>query len=246
MEFVNRGRWAGLPLLVVLMAGCGWKDLVGSGNLIEEERTTPDFVALEVEDGLTTTTVVDPTKPKTVRVLGDDNLVGRVHTNVTGGTLRVFFENDGIDGGWSSHNPLRLEVTVPTLESFKCSGGCTGELSGTVSSSSFAIESSGGAKVKATGLAVDTLSLEASGGGELFLEGQATRVTSEISGASTLKGRGLATREATLESSGGGSTELRVSDTLSVKASGGATLNIIGHPTVLSKDLSGDSSLTFE
>jgi hypothetical protein len=232
--------------LLVALAGCGWPEVVGSGHVITDERQTSSFSALEVSDGIDATVVVDATQPMEVRVVGDDNLVERVRTlSSEDGTLRVDFRDEHL-GGWNSPNPLRVEVTVPQLESLSRSGGGTVDLRGDITSPSFQLSASGGGTVKVQGLASQELSVELSGGVLAILSGQANRATSAISGGSELSARGLSVQEASLDSSGGGSTVLQVSDSLRVSASGGAEVRIIGRPSVLSKNLSGGASLTFE
>jgi hypothetical protein len=246
MDCVHRWRWVGISLLVALVAGCGWPDVIGSGQVVTEERQLYDFVALEVSDGIDATVVVDTTQPAQLRVVGDDNLVARVQTELVGAdTLSVHFLREDT-GGWSSSNPLRVEMTVPLLDSLSRSGGGTVDLTGNVSPSFFLLSASGGGIVKARGLSSQTLRVETSGGANVTLEGQATQVTSSSSGGGVLNARELSVQEASLSSSGGNHAVMRVSDTLRVSASGGAEVHIIGQPQVLSRELSGGSSLKFE
>jgi hypothetical protein len=245
MDCVDRWHWAGISLLVALTTGCGWPEVVGSGHVVTEERQLSDFMALDVSDGLETTVVVDETQPTQVRVTGDDNLVEQIQTEqAEAGTLSVHFRDHV--GGWSSPNPLRVEMTVPRLASILSSGGGTIDLGGTVSVDSLQITASGGGTVRARGLATQSLDLTMSGGGDVTLAGQSYRVTSALSGGSVLHARDLYTRDASLNSSGGGVITLRVSDTLRVLASGGAEVHIVGHPSISSEALSGGSTLTFE
>ncbi len=236
-----------MSLLVVALLGCGLGPQVqGSGQQVQEERQPPEFVSLEVNDGIEAMVVVDPGQPRKVRVVGDDNLVALMRTEVEGArTLHVYFRQEEV-GGWSSRNPLRVEVTVPSLEALSRSGGGTVEVSGAVNPASFSLEASGGGTVKVSGLATESFSMEVSGGADVSLVGSATRVTSNLSGGSRLRAREFSIQEATLSSSGGGSTEVRVSDSLRVTASGGGAVRIIGRPTVVAKELSGGSTLDFE
>jgi hypothetical protein len=246
MECVHRWRWVGISLLVALVAGCGWPDVVGSGHVVTEERQLSDVVALEVSDGIAATVVVDETQPAQLRLVGDDNLVALVQTEQTGaGALSVFFRREDT-GGWSSPNPLRVELTVPRLDSLSRSGGGTVDLSGNVSDSFSLLSASGGGILRARGLSSQTLRVQTSGGADVTLAGQAAQVTISSSGGGMLRARELSVQEASLSSSGGNHTVMRVSDTLRVSASGGAELHIIGQPRVLSRALSGDSSLQFE
>lgn len=247
MKSGARGPWVGMSLLVVALSGC-WlgPQVQGSGQLVQEERQLPGFVALEVNDGIEASVVVDPSQPQKVRLVGDDNLVALMRTELEGArTLRVYFRQEEA-WGWNSRNPLRVEVTVPSLEALSRSGGGRVEVSGDVSPASFSLEASGGGTVKVSGLATGSFSMEVSGGADVTLAGSATQVTSDMSGGSSLRARELSARDATLTSSGGGSTEIRVSESLRVAASGGGVVRIIGRPTVLGEDLSGGSTLDFE
>jgi hypothetical protein len=245
MEAKPLGRGLRMSLLVVLLAGCG-PAVHGSGDVVEVERETPAFTAVELEDGIAATVVVDPTQPRRVRLVGDDNLVEKLRTEVGpgGDTLHVHFPEDEV-GSWHSDNALRAEVTVPELESFIVSGGGIVDLSGTLDAAAFQLDASGASQIWARGLNTDSLNVEASGGSFVTLEGFARKVTSNLSGGSQLHGRKLGTHEAELSCSGGGTVELQVADTLSVDASGGSTFIIIGRPTVRSEELSGGSTLNF-
>ena len=242
----HRGHWLGMSLVIVLLAGCD-PDLAGSGNIIEEERQTPDFVELELDDGITATIVVDPTQPRKVRLIGDDNLVEELRTEVVNGdsTLRIHFPTEEV-GDWISDHPLRAEVTVPTLKALSAASGSEVDLSGTLTSTTFSLEASGGTRVRARGLDMEALELEVSGGAEVTLQGYAHDVTSTLSGGSKLLARQLSSREASMTASGGSTIEQQVSDYLSVTASGGSQVAIIGRPTVRAENLSGGSSLRFE
>jgi hypothetical protein len=246
MDAKHRGHWLGMSLLVVLLTGCG-PDLTGSGHVIEEERQTPYFAAIALDDGIGATIVVDPSQPAKVRLVGDDNLVERLRTEVStdDNTLHIHFPHDEV-GGWHSDNPLRAEVTVPELESLASSAGSSVDVSGTVGATTFSLEASGGSQVRLRGLDTESLTLVQSGGADVTLEGYAHQLTSTLSGGSRLRARQLSTEEAALTSSGGSTTDLQVSDFLNVTASGGSTVTIIGRPTVRSEDLSGGSTLRFE
>ncbi|MFP2910931.1 head GIN domain-containing protein [Pyxidicoccus sp. 3LFB2] len=247
MRIANQGLWLGFTLLAAVLSGCMDGPYVeGSGRLIEEERPVADFVKLEVEDGIEARVRVEPGQPAKLRVTGDDNLVELVRTEGFGGNrLRVSFREHAV-GDWDSHNPLRVELTVPRLESVVRSGGGTMDVAGTVDAESFEVDVSGGSRLRVSGLDTARLEVEMSGGSQVILEGEATHVTSTHSGGSVLHGRELSAREAHLTSSGGSVVSMRVSDALEVTASGGGRVNIIGQPAVRSKELSGGATLTFE
>ncbi|WP_342381646.1 DUF2807 domain-containing protein [Myxococcus stipitatus] len=240
------GAQVGLVLLAASVAGCQGPHVSGSGRQIEEERTTPAFTRLAIEDGIGAYIEVDPDKPQSVRLVGDDNLVALMRTEHSGSRLQVHFPDHEIDS-WDSPNPLRVDIVVPSLEALERSGGgALVDVSGTVDAEVFELSSSGGGQIRIRGLRSESLEVSLSGSSNVILEGVVSRMEASLSGASRVTGRELAIRDATLNTSGGGQVVLRVSQTLRVSASGGGRLQIIGHPEVLERDLSGGSTLTFE
>ncbi|WP_414114848.1 head GIN domain-containing protein [Corallococcus macrosporus] len=237
----------GTALLAVALAACSTGPFVdGNGQRTESERNTPAFEEVHVGDGVEATVVVEPDQPARVIVEGDSNLVELLRTEVKpGARLGVYFREEDV-GHWESVHPLRVRITVPTLKSFRRSGGGASDLSGRIDVPAFLLTASGGGTIRARGFVTERLTLETSGGTETTLEGQATRLDSEMSGGGRLFATGLQTRDARLESSGGGTSEVQVSDTLRVEASGGADIRIIGAPTVVDRDLSGGSRLHFD
>ncbi|MCK8503143.1 MULTISPECIES: head GIN domain-containing protein [Myxococcus] len=247
MRLGAREQGAGLALLAAAwLSGCGFgHHLEGSGHSIEESRTTPVFDRLEVEDGIPAHVQVDPTRPHSVLIIGDDNLVARMRTDHDGDRLRVHFGGHG-SVGWDSPNPLRVEVVVPSLEALERSGGGRTDVTGHVDANHFSVSASGGGAVLVRELRAESVALSLSGGAYALLEGEARRMRLDLSGGSEVYAAKLASREAALESSGGGMASLRVSDTLRVSASGGSHVRVFGRPEMLKEDLSGGSSLTFE
>ncbi|MCP3065037.1 DUF2807 domain-containing protein [Myxococcus sp. K38C18041901] len=245
MRLGAREQGAGLALLAAAwLSGCG-QHLEGSGHSVEESRTMPVFDRLDVEDGIPARVLVDPTRPHSVLLIGDDNLVAHMRTDHAGDRLRVHFGEHGAVS-WDSPNPLHVEVVVPSLEALERSGDGLMDVSGVVDANHFTVSGSGGGSVRVRGLRADVVTLSLSGGSHATLEGETRQVRMDLSGGSEVYAGGLASREARLESSGGGAAALRVSDTLRVSASGGSRVRVLGRPEVLEKKLSGGSSLTFE
>ncbi|WP_338866675.1 head GIN domain-containing protein [Myxococcus stipitatus] len=240
------GAQVGLVLLAASVAGCEGPHVSGSGRQVEVVRPTPVFDRLELEDGIGASIEVDPDKPHSVRIVGDDNLVALMRTEHSGSRLKVHFADNEVDS-WDSPNALRVDIVVPRLEALERSGGgALVDVRGKVDAEVFSLSASGGGYVRLRGLRTDVLEVSLSGSSSIVLEGEASQVKASLSGASRLSGSELASREATLNTSGGGNVVVKVSRALRVSASGGGRLQIIGHPEVLERDLSGGSTLSFE
>lgn len=140
-----------------MLLACG---PAGSGNVVSEPRDVETFTGIEVSGGIDLVLVVDPDAPVSVTVIHDDNLLERILTEVSGGTLEISRRGGlGIlgDGG-------RVEVTTPVLETLGASGGS--DVTGSGSLDELELGASGGSDVDLTDLTVASMTIDVSGGSD--------------------------------------------------------------------------------
>jgi hypothetical protein len=107
----------------------------GSGVLVTDRRELAPFARVELAGA--NTVVVDVGAPQSVAVTGDDNLVGRVTTDVRSG--RLVIDNTG---NFTTQAPMRVEVSVPSLDGVELGGAGTVTVEG-VTSADFSAELAG-------------------------------------------------------------------------------------------------------
>lgn len=188
----------------------------GSGVTASETRTLPAFTAVDLAG--TNEMTVQVGEPQQVLVRADDNLLDRVVTQVRAGVLVV---SDG--GAFTTHSPMSVIVTVPSLRSATLSG--TGQLD-------------------VTGVAATTFTALLPGTGTLIVSGRAERVDASVSGDGALTLESLLARDATVAVGGTGSATIHVTGSLDATVSGTGAIIYTGHPASVTKNITGEGSIT--
>ena len=184
--------------------------LQGSGRVISEIREISDFSALEVHGAFTVELTTGKKVGCTIR--GDDNIVKIVHTDVSGGRLRVFTTQSYI-----SNSILHLLLTVPSLKE---------------------ITTSGANLVHAVIIKENTLSLHMDGSSTFAVEGQALQLNSVLAGGATLNADRLVAERVNIEITGTGDANVHATGTLNVVINGVGSVRYLGKP-VITRDIRG-------
>ena len=149
---------AWIAFLSLVVSGCG---TVGSGDVVTENRPVGAFDSLEISEGINVELLVDPGATPSVSVMFDDNLQGKVLTEVRGSTLVIEF-----DGSVSIVGSGRLvRVVVDALDSIEISGGAN--LDGTGTATSYRLSASGGANADLARLETGSVEVDVSGGADV-------------------------------------------------------------------------------
>ncbi|MFH2055645.1 MAG: head GIN domain-containing protein [bacterium] len=197
--------------------------LTGSGVLTTVERTLPTFhsVALITVGNV----ILTSGNQQSVEITIDDNLLEYLETEVSGGELRVKFD-DAVD---PQDFELRVEITMTDLQSISLVGV------GTISSlNMFTVDS---VYVSLTGvgtvnLEVDTDKLVSvmTGVGTIALSGEAENMMVTHSGVGHLAAFGLKAGSARITQTGVGDSEVYVEDHLDVTITGAGSVYYKGSP----------------
>ncbi|MGE0044616.1 MAG: head GIN domain-containing protein [Hyphomonadaceae bacterium] len=148
-----------------------------------------------------------PGETHSVRLEGTQRNLDRTRVDVRNGVLRIsqrcnFFCN-------SIGTLATINVTAPALSR---------------------AEASMGVDVRASGIAAERFTAEASMGGELRLEGECGDLRAEASMGGMLEATGLRCRTASADASMGGSVEISASQSVNAEASMGGEVEVAGGP----------------
>jgi hypothetical protein len=172
--------------------------------LVTDRRELAPFARVELAGA--NTVVVNVGAPQSVAVTGDDNLVGRVTTDVRSG--RLVIDNTG---NFTTQAPMRVEVSVPSVDGVELGGAGTVTVEG-VTSADF--------------------SAELAGEGRLVVSGTVQRVTAVLTGAGTLDLHDLVATESTAHLQGTGTIRVHATSTLHATLTGTGTILYRGDLTV--------------
>src|SRR5215213_10110819 len=95
----------------------------GGGPSTEEPRAVGAFDRIEAEDGVDV--VLRPGRASGLRVRAGEDVIDDVHTEVRGGTLRIWHD----DIGWSS-GEIAVDIRTPAVTALDLSGGSDADVRG--------------------------------------------------------------------------------------------------------------------
>jgi hypothetical protein len=204
---VSRGTLVMIVSLTLLAAaGCGVSvpgpTVVGSGNSASEDRGVGDFHGLVVQTAILATVSIG--SPQKVTVTADDNILSMVSTTISNGELKV-----SIQGSVTIRTPIQVDIVVPELDSMAASSA---------------------ARIEATGVTADALSVSVDSAGTVNATGQATSLTvsAQSSGGTDLSGLPVQSVQANVASAG--RATVNASSSVSGRVESAGMLTIMGNP----------------
>lgn len=228
---VHRVRWVLVVTLAFLLGGLTVATLYesnvfegssssgtqGSGVAVTQTRDLPSFTSVELAGN--NNVVVRIGKKQSVVVKADDNLIDRVTTKVQSGTLVV----GNTRGSFSTKSPMRVELTVPTLD---------------------ALTLAGNGNIVVDGIAAESLEVDLPGNGTLTGSGTATRLQVTVSGSGVARFTELVANKVQASVSGSGSIFLTATKSLRASVSGSGAILYTGDPQDVTRSITGSGVIT--
>jgi hypothetical protein len=211
---MNKTTIAFLGLVIVGAAGCRWGGIMGNGHIITDTRSVTDFSEIEADGGFR---IEWRSGPPSLSITTDENLLRYISNENVDHRLRLHSRGNL----WPTRH-LEVSISSPTREGAKLTGAArltAKQLSG----HSFAIESTGAAKI--------------------LLDGTVDDLVTDMTGASKLEADELQTKTAEISSTGASHAEVAVSDSLKVSITGAGKVIYSGNPPTIEKKISGAGSI---
>ena len=186
-----------LPLVAVLLGGCGLSSFAGDPGptrSADREITAVSEVELDTSGDLTLATGPAPS----LRITAGRDVLPHLTSEVHGDRLVL-----GTKGSVGSLGEVRYELVLPAAH---------------------AVELSGSGSISADGLDVDALTVDLSGSGTITLSGRAGRQTVEIDGSGDYSAAALDSRDAEVTVAGSGTADVQVTGTLQAVIEGSGTI----------------------
>jgi len=203
-------------LIAVTSIGCNGLGVKGSGILKDEERSVENFDKIDISGYYEVR--ISLGKHNSFKILGDDNLIPLVKSEINGNTLHIWNKKN-----ISPRRHIRIEIVTESLEG---------------------ISSSGASKILLKNYKGDELTIKGSGAGSFNLSGEVETLNAELSGAVNLRADDLVANEVFVEISGASDADVYAKDELHAEISGVGNIEYSGNPKVLKKSISGLGSIT--
>jgi hypothetical protein len=199
---------------LLLVAGCHVGGIAGNGHIVTDTRPVADFSEIEADGGFR---IEWRNGPPALSITTDQNLLQYITNENADHRLRLHSHGNL----WPSHH-IDVVISSPNRAGAKLTGAAqltANQLSGP----SFAVESTGAAKVHLTGKVDDLIT--------------------DMTGASKLDADSLQTKTAEISSTGASKADVAVSDSLKVSITGAGQVNYKGNPANVEKHVSGAGSI---
>ncbi len=200
---------------LVVLAGCSWTRVQGSGNAKTEVRNVPAFSAVDIAGGIDTEIAVGPEAH--VEITGDDNIVPLVTSEVHGDQLEI-----GTRKNVRPSMNLVARITVPRLTGI----GLTGS-----------------GDITAHAVQADHLRITLAGSGTIRADGTAHEAEIDVAGSGTIALDQLAAERVRVSVSGRGDVAVAASKALDVSITGSGDVTYRGDPEV-KKQITGSGNVT--
>jgi hypothetical protein len=199
---------------LLLIAGCRVGGIMGNGHIVTDTRSVADFSEIEADGGFQ---IEWRSGSPSVTITTDQNLLQYITTENEDHRLRLHSRGNL----WPSHH-INVVISSTSRSGAKLTGAAqltANQLSGP----SFAVESTGAAKVQ--------------------LDGRVDDLITDMTGASKLDAASLQTRTAEISSTGASKAEVAVSESLKVSITGAGKVVYSGNPSTVEKHVSGAGSI---
>jgi hypothetical protein len=209
---------AGAALSAGLLTACGGGGLVGSGTVAAQPRHLAAFSSVDLAGSSNVT--IRAGGRQSVVVHADDNLLGQVTTQVHAATLVI-----GTRGSFTTSSPMRVEISVPSLEAVTLSG-------------------SGSGAITASNIQGPRLSVRLSGSGVVRASGTVTRLDVSLGGSGDAQLDRLVARDVHAVLAGSGRIVTRATNTLQASVPGSGTIVYSGNPAQVTRSITGSGAIT--
>jgi hypothetical protein len=199
---------------LLFTVGCHVGGIMGNGHVVTDTRSISDFSEIEANGGFQ---IEWRSGPPSLTITTDENLLKYIGNQNEDNRLRLHSRGNL----WSTHG-----VKVVVSSSARTGARLTGAARLTakqLSGRSFAVESTGAAKIE--------------------LDGNVDELVTDMTGASKLDADSLQTKTAEISSTGASKADVAVSETLKVSITGAGKVVYSGSPTTIQKTISGAGSI---
>ena len=211
---MNKITIAFLAALLFASAGCRWGGIMGNGHVVTDTRSVSDFSEIEAGGGFQ---IEWRNGPPSLSITTDENLLRYISNENIDHRLRLHSRANL----WPTHHII-VAISSPARAGAKLTGAAR-LTANQLSSHSFAIESTGAARI--------------------MLDGTVDDLVTDMTGASKLEADGLKTKTAEISSTGASHAEVAVSDSLKVSITGAGKVIYSGNPPMVEKHISGAGSI---
>ncbi|HMC99606.1 MAG TPA: head GIN domain-containing protein [Ferruginibacter sp.] len=231
--------------LICLISATAFAQEIPAKDANAIERTmTGSFTAITATDGIDLYLIQGQTESVFVSA-SDEKYMTRFKTEVSGGTLKLYYDVKGFNFGFNEKRKLKAWVTFKNIDKLQVSGGANVKVDGAIDAGKLSLIFTSGShftgKVTAKELNVD----QESGSG-MTISGKADKIKVQGSSGSIFKGFDLAVDYCEAKASSGAGVHITINKELDAKANSGGGIKYKGDALVKNVNISSGGSVKKE
>ena len=204
-----------LIIISIIVSACGFWGIRGNGRIKNEEREISSFEKLDAGGAFTIKVIVGPAA--SLKISAEENLLSYIRTSVRGDRLVIDTKKS-----ISPRKEILIEITTPVLTS---------------------VDVSGANNVSVKGISSKDFSIDLSGAGHIYAEGEVDNLDADLSGAGNINAKNLKAKDVRVTVSGAASADVYAKESLNASVSGVGSIDYYGNPAETKTNVSGVGSI---
>jgi hypothetical protein len=229
-----------LITLVTVTAFAQEKTVIADANA-QQRTISGSFTGIDVSNGIDLYLTQGNEESVAVSA-SDEKYMERFKTVVENGTLKIYYDNKGINLTGNDKRKLRAYVSFKTLEKLHASAGADVKIKGSLDAADMDIKFTSGAsfngKVRAKGLTV-----EQNSGSSINISGSAEKIKVDVSSGAVFKSYDLDVDYCDAKASSGGLIRVTINKELTAKANSGGGVKYRGDAVIKEIDVNSGGSV---
>ena len=206
---------------------CGANCINGEGENISDKRPVDGAVGICLDIEADVSVVKGPFE--VINIVAQQNILEKIKTQVDDGVLKITSNSCFTD-----HEPIRIVVTLPEIESLELNGSGRIWLPDTFAVNDVKLELNGSGSIDAKFIAAK-IETEIRGSGKILLAGSANIQEVSVVGSGDFLAEKLPCNETTVKDTGSGNANVYVIKEMDVKITGSGMVKYRGKPELTSK-----------
>ena len=229
-----------LIVLLSIQAFAQNDEVINDAN-VQKRILSGSFTSISVTDGIELYLTQGNEEAIAISV-SDNKYLERFKTEVDGGTLRIFYDNKGVNWTGNEKRKLKAYVSFKTLDKLNASGGANVKMKSLLKADKMEFTFSSGSRFSGE-VNIDHMDIIQNSGAEMDVTGKASNMKVHVSSGAIFKGYELSVDYCDAQASSGGGVRINVNKELTVKASSGGGIRYKGEGVIKDMNVSSGGNV---
>lgn len=228
-----------LPALIASMALIPACTLLncenGTGTVVRQALTVPAFHGIVVEGSLDVR--LTKADAQQVEAEGQANLISMITTEVKDGVWHI-----GTKKCYSTNKPFIVHIALPTVDMISVQGSGDVKSTGTFAMDELSAEIQGSGELQLT-VDAKTVHATVAGSGDIDLNGTSATLNASIAGSGNINAGGFIATNAKVDVAGSGNITVQAVESLDANIAGSGDITYRGNPGKVNKNIAGSGDI---